>query len=60
MVAVLSGAAGAALVSSRPQGQDFTYAFTIAAVAAGLAVVVAGVLVPAVTRPSATPAHIHP
>ena len=62
-VAVLSSAAGAALGRLATPAHDFTGAFTLAAVAAAVSMIVAAVLTPAVTRPAAAvgdrarPAH---
>jgi len=49
-VAVLSSAAGAGLVTAQLASGDFGHAFTIAAIAAAVSVVIAAVLVPAVLR----------
>jgi len=53
-VAVLSSAAGAGLVTAQLASGDFGHAFTIAAIAAAVSVVIAAVLVPAVLRKPAS------
>jgi hypothetical protein len=57
-VAVLASVAGASL-GALPAVHDFTRAFGVAAIGAGAAAVIAGVLVPAVTRPPAESGHNH-
>jgi EmrB/QacA subfamily drug resistance transporter len=58
-VAVLSSAAGAALVAARLASNDFTRAFTVGAVVAVVAVATAALLVPAVRR-GGPPADVSP
>ena len=67
-VALLSTVAGTALMAARPEPQEFTTAYASAAIAAGLAALVALLVVPA-TRPDRAradrshdthaPAHAH-
>jgi hypothetical protein len=51
--AILSSAAGAALIAAHPASADFTHAFTVGAVCAAASVAIAALLVPAVHRKQA-------
>jgi EmrB/QacA subfamily drug resistance transporter len=58
-VAVLATAAGRALTAGRVAASDFASPFTVGTVAAGVSVIIAAVLVPAVKRPAGAGGHGH-
>jgi hypothetical protein len=59
-VAVLSTVVGAALTAGQPAPGDFTAAFTVGAIAAATAAVIAMLLVPSAVRASTGHGHVHP
>jgi EmrB/QacA subfamily drug resistance transporter len=58
-VAVLSTAAGAALTATSVTADDFSHAFTVGAISAGVGVLLAALLVPAVKRHGGAGGHGH-